>query len=241
MSRALALVISSLCALLLNACALPTPLDSGVRPVGMSKRPPVESDEGSISGAMHSELIQSLLMQKQYYAALAHVEAAQSEEGATPELRYLEAEARRELGQSAQAQALYTGLLRSVYAAEAYQGLGLLQGARKDWSGAIEQLTLAVERKPASAAMRGDLGYALMAAGRWNEALTELATAVELDPGSARNRNNLIVLLMLNGDEAGVKRVASASDVSRQALVKLRVQAQSLRQSLRGSSRRKTG
>lgn len=213
---------------LVTGCSLPSRMDSS-----SFEFRPVESGSaegaGEARAAVHTELIQTMLAQRQYYAALAHIEQRVGEQGQTPELRYLEAEVRRRLDQVREAEALYRGLLRnSRYAGMAYHGLGLVAASRKDLRTAVQHLRAAAERRPTDAEIRNDLGYALMLAGRYDEALPEIATAVELDGDDDRARNNLLILLMLKRDEAGVRRVAGESAVSSAELARLRTQAQSL-------------
>ena len=207
--------------LALSACSLPQTLDDSGTPVVAGAG---TQDAGE---ALHNELVVGMLRQKQYYAALAHVQEQENQSGATPELRYLEAEARRQLNQDKAAEQLYKGLLRGPFAADSYHGLGLMY-AKTDLNSAVQQLREAVKRRPTDAQMRNDLGYALTMAGHYSEALPELATAVELDPEDSQGLNNLIVLLMVTHDEAGVKRVASQGGVSAEALAALRKQAQAL-------------
>ncbi len=178
--------------------------------------------------AVHVDLIRGMLAQDNNYAALAHIQDQQRRSGNTPLLRYLEAEARRRLGETAAAEALYRGLLRGEMAAQAYHGLGLLYATR-DLTQAIGFLREASQRRATDAELRSDLGFALLRAGRYRESMTELATAVELDAASSKARNNLLLLLITTGDEAGVKRVAADTGVDAKTLTRLRKQAQSLR------------
>lgn len=188
--------------------------------------------------AVHADLIRGMLAQKQVYAALAHVQAQAQAGNTSPELRLLEAEARRRLGQKQAAQEIYRELLNSTFVAEAYHGLGL-SNAGSDWRTSVWQLQQAVQRKPTDAQMRNDLGYALMVSGRHAEALPELATAVELEAGSGADkaRNNLVLLMMVTGDEASVQRLARESGMSAETLADLRRRAQSLAQNSRQASR----
>lgn len=186
---------------------------------------------------VHVDLIRRMLDQKQYYAALAHVQAQARESGGSEELRLLEAEARRKLDQREPAQAIYRDLLKTRYAAEAYHGLGLTN-VKFDLRTAVWQLQQAVQRRPVSAEMRNDLGYALMLAGRHAEALPELATAVELEAGSGSDkaRHNLVLLMLVRGDEASVARLTQQSSMSADTLAGLRRQAQSLQRKPAASS-----
>lgn len=211
-------------ALLLCACASESrrQLDQSV-----DSELPADTPESRLQ--VHMDLIRRMLDQNQYYAALAHVQGQVQESGATDELRLLEAEARRKLGQTAQAQALYRQLLKSPqHVPAAYHGLGLTN-VSSDPKLAIWQLQQAVQRRPADAEMRNDLGYALMLSGRYAEAMPELSTAVELEAGRRdRARNNLVLLMLVRGDEAAVNRLAQQSGMSADTLAGLRRQAQSL-------------
>lgn len=187
----------------------------------------IPDDSPAAQRKIHTDLIRGMLRQQQYYAALAHIEAQMRESGANAELRLLEAEARRRLGQVAQAQALYRDLLRTNYAAEAYHGLGLTN-VSTDLRTAVWQMQQAVQRKPTDTDMRNDLGYALMLAGQHGAALTQLATAVELEAGtgSRKARHNLILLMIVRGDEPAVRKLAAEAQLSEAALAEMRRQAQ---------------
>lgn len=177
--------------------------------------------------AMHVELIRKMLDQQQYYAALAHIQQQQRVSGNNMELRYLEAEARRELGDTVTAEQLYRGLLETRLAGEAYHGLGLMYATR-NMGTAVQYLQEAARRKPTDAQVRNDLGYALMRAGRLREAMPELSTAVELDPSSDKARNNLLLLLMVMRDEPGVQRVIGEAGVTPETVARLRGEARDL-------------
>lgn len=209
------------CALTLAGCALPQRVDA---PEG----PPSGGAGAEVDRELYGQLIRSMLDQGQYYAALAHVQQRQRSGGDRTELRYLEAEARRGLGQVAAADALYQGLLKTSYAARAYHGLGLLH-AGHDLGRAIGYLREAARRAPTDADVRNDLGYALLRARRDDEALLELATAVELAPEAEKARNNLILLLIVRGDEAAVKRMAGEAAVPAETMARLRRQAAALK------------
>lgn len=210
-------------ALLVAGCALPKRIDAppsgAAGAAGGSER---------VDSAVHAELVRSMLDQERYYAALAHVQQLQRESGNREEWRYLEAEARRSLDQTAAAEALYRGLLRGRLAGPAYHGLGLLYAGR-DLAVATGYLREAARRAPTDADVRNDLGYALLRAGRYGEALAELATAVELAPESGQARSNLLLLLLVQNDEAAAARIAQQAAVPPEAMTRLRAQARSLR------------
>lgn len=185
------------------------------------------STEDEVAG-VHTDLVRTMLARKQYYAALAHIQDLRNRNGDNDELSMLEAEGLRELGRNTEATQIYRRLLRGRYSAEANHGLGLIY-VRDNPSAGIDYLGTAVSQRPTDIEMRNDYGYALMQAGRYEAALTELATAMELAPGNSRARNNLLILLMLTGDEAGVRRVAASGGLDNAALAVLRRQAASLR------------
>jgi Flp pilus assembly protein TadD len=148
-------------------------------------------------GEIRVDLIRQMLAQGHYYAALANIEDAQRGTGGNDELTLLEADARRNLDQQQQADALYRKLLSSrKYAVQANHGLGLLY-VKTDLDEAIRYLQLAVKDAPTNVDFRSDLGYALMEAGRYTEAQPELATANELAPDDQRTVKNLIILYLL--------------------------------------------
>lgn len=212
--------------LLASAC-----VSESRRQLDATVAPEIATDTPESQRQVHIDLIRRMLDQNQYYAALAHVQAQVQDTGGSEELRLLEAEARRKLGQRDAAMAIYRDLLKTRYVAEAYHGLGL-SNVQAQLPTAIWQLQQAVQRRPASAEMRNDLGYALMMAGRYNEAMPELATAVELEAGASgsdRARNNLVLLMLVSGDEAGAQRVVQQSGMKDDTLAGLRRQAQSLR------------
>lgn len=205
-----------------SACALPRPLDaaSASTPVNRSSDRP----DDPVDREVYRDLIGSMLENHQYYAALAHVQQQQQRSGNTPELKYLEAEARRNLGQVAQADALYRSLLRGDMAAQAYHGLGLLHADRQP-AQAVAFLQEAARRRPTDAEIRNDLGYALLRMRRYDEAMPEFATAVELAPGSERARNNLLLLLFARRDDAAAAKMIREAGIPADTVARLRRQA----------------
>lgn len=187
----------------------------------------VRERNGNDDGVVHTDLIRGMLAKQQYYAALAHIEEEKRASGSTRELKLLEAEARRKLGQGPQAEKIYKELLNTEYGGDAEHGLGLIY-VNRDLNSAVQHLRLAVQRRPTEGTFRNDLGYALMVSGRYKEALPELATAVELDQNNQLSRNNLITLLLITKDEARAKQVARDSGVSDEELAGLRRKAQTL-------------
>lgn len=201
---------------------------------GCATRPAAPSDSQLDQRRLHLDLVRGMIAQNQYYAALAHIQEQRTRGYDDDDLRLLEAEAQRQLKRYADAEKNYRQLLLSPLAAEAYHGLGLLFSGR-DLNQSIANLRRAVQKRPASPAMRNDLGYALMLAGRYPEALPELATAAELSPDQVQNTNNLIVLLLLMKDEPSVRRVAADAGIRSDQLVQLRERALTLKPTVKNT------
>jgi Flp pilus assembly protein TadD len=220
--RAVALFVVLLAGgLLLSACAGPRALQEAERNIELASGPQADAE-------VYSDLIQGMLDQQQFYAALAHIEQMRIESGDRPALGLFEGRALYGLGLMGQAEAAYRRLLRGPLDAEAHHGLGLvLSGSQPDR--AIEHLTLAVRGRPTNVRMRNDLGFALTQAGRYRDARLQLATAVELAPDDNRARNNLVLLLLASGDEAGARSVARDAGIDERRLAQMRVQAERIR------------
>jgi len=182
--------------------------------------------------ALYLDAVRALIGQGQYYAAIAHIQEDRRTLGDTPELRLLEAEARRNLKQNRTAESLYQSVLRSSatspLAGKAHHGLGLLY-ADYDLTASLRELREATRLRPTDAAIRSDTGFALMQARRFGEARTELATASELAPDNIAARNNLLILLFVQGDEAAAARLAAQAQVDSTLLARLKAQAQSFK------------
>ena len=174
------------------------------------------------------DAVRAMLDQGQYYAALAHIEEQKQGAADSPDLIYLEAEARRHLRQREQAEALYRRLMGGPLEGKAWHGLGLLT-APSDLDAAIRSLRNASAKLPTDVEIRNDLGYALMEAGRYTEALPELSTAAELAPSQLKSRNNLIILMLLTGNQAGADQMAKQSGATPETVKQLRSQAQAIR------------
>ena len=204
--------------------------DGGLRrldePVGqrLPERAPADAD----AAALYTGAVRALMQQGHYYAALAHLQGDRRSRGDSAELRLLEADCRRNLGENAAAATLYRGLTGTAFAAQAHHGLGRILAADGELPRGIDHLRRAAALRPTDVDVRNDLGFVLMQAGRYPEARTELATAAELAPGEAKSRNNLLILLMLMRDEAAVRRIVARTGVDAALLARLRAQAQSL-------------
>lgn len=240
--KAIAAAAVLLPAALLGGCLSTAAVERGidgarVGPVRMGEGPaparaglfPESSVQNSDDRALHGELIRGMIDQRQFYAAIAHIEAQRVRQGDSPELRWLEADARRRLGELDAAEALFIDLRRGAYAARAEHGLGLIAAARGQPGPAIAHLERAVGLSPTVVDMRNDLGFAYLQARRFDAALTQLATASELSPDDPRVRNNLVLLLLASGDSRRALEVAESSGLDTDAFVRLQQQAQTIR------------
>ncbi len=179
-------------------------------------------------GELHNELIRGMIEQRQFYAAIAHIQAQRVGSGDSAELRWLEGDARRRLGELGEAEQLFSTLSRSPYAANAQHGLGLIAATRGRHDQAMQHLTSAVALRPTASEYRNDLGYAYLRAGQFDAALRQLATAAELTPNEPRIRNNLILLLLASGDTQRARDMADSSGVDAAGFARLQAQARQL-------------
>lgn len=216
------MIVASACLLGLAAC------NSQPSRSGPAENDEVEAADPAKVRQIRSDAVRTLLDQGQYYAALAHIEEQKLSAADSPEVIYLEAEARRHLLQREQSEALYRRLMGGPLEGKAWHGLGLLT-APTDLAAAIQSLRNASSRLPTDVEIRNDLGYALMEAGRYTEALPELSTAAELAPSQLKSRNNLILLMLLTGNQAGADQMAKQAGATPETVKQLRSQAQSIR------------
>lgn len=185
--------------------------------------------ETQSDAALHTDLIRNMVEQGKYYAAVAHIEAQRRQAGDSAQLRWLEADARRRLGQHAQASVLLQSLVKTPFGAQAEHGLGLIAATQGEAARAHGHFERAVNLAPTVAEFRNDLGVSHLQAGRYAPALVELATATELDPTHLRAQNNLIVLLLASGDTRRASEVATALGLGSSAFARLQAEAHTLR------------
>lgn len=179
--------------------------------------------------AIYRDLIAGLLQQDKHYAALAHIEEYKRQDGATPELQLYEARALYGLELDGQAKAVFLDLRDTALDGEAQHGLGLIAARDGDLAQATEYFIRAVRQRPTDIAMRNDLGFALLRAGRFRDARLQLSTALELSPDNTRAQNTLIMMLMIQGDRQGVQSLAANVGIDEPALARLRAQSERLR------------
>lgn len=216
-------------AVTLTACSVP----GGHRPAVPSLRATDAgnslADSNNKRGGVHLTLIHEMINNGQYYAALAHIQAAQKDAGPNDlRLQLLEADTRRELGQHKRAERLYLSLLGSAVDGQALHGLGLLRAHEGNLPQAIADLKKAAQELPTNAKIRNDLGYALMQVGQYHAALPQLSTAAQLEPHQLRSRRNLIMLMYLMGHPTDAAQLGSQSGLNPAQLKTLEKQARAM-------------
>ncbi len=163
---------------------------------------------------MYLGLIRQMQDQGLYFASLAHIDAYEQQNGSTPEIQRLRADALRETRQSAAADATYRTLLSSSEASAAWHGLGLLAAQKGDYKTAATSLQEAAKREPTNPVMLSDLGYALLRSGDIAAARVPLAQAAELAPDNRKMIGNLALLLLVSGDAEKARTVMEKGALS---------------------------
>lgn len=163
---------------------------------------------------MYLGLIRQMQDEGMYFASLAHIDAYEQQNGSTPELQRLRADAQRETRQSVAADAGYRKLLGSVEASAAWHGLGLLAAQNGDYPAAVTALREAAKREPTNPVMLSDLGYALLRSGDVAGARVPLAQAAELAPDNRKMIGNLALFLLVSGDPEKARAVMDKGALS---------------------------
>jgi Flp pilus assembly protein TadD len=194
------------CCFLLGGCA-----QVGFEPVPSTA--PRASDVGTLDAAAKSrlylEVVNGLLEQGRYRAALAYLDQYAVAEKKTPFFQQLYGEALLGTEQYEEAAEAFSALTRGPLAPEGYSGLGRVSGAQGDWAAAVSHFRKAVAVRPSSAEFLNNLGYAQLCLGgdSIREAEFNLRQAQELDPASISIRNNLVIALLLAGKEGEARRL----------------------------------
>jgi Flp pilus assembly protein TadD len=83
---------------------------------------------------------------------------------------------------------------------QAWNGLGVIADAARDWSGAEAAYDRALALRPQEAAILNNKGYSLTLQHRYAEAAAVLEKAAKQEPGNPRIRTNLQMALALGGN-----------------------------------------
>ncbi|SFA80718.1 Tetratricopeptide repeat-containing protein [Collimonas sp. OK607] len=163
---------------------------------------------------MYLGVIRQMQEKGMYFASLAHIDAYEQQNGSTPDIQRLRADALRETRQSAAADAAYRKLLNSSEASAAWHGLGLMAAQNGDYKGATASLREAAKREPTNPVMLSDLGYAMLRSGDIAAARVPLAQAAELAPDNRKMIGNLALFLLVSGDAGKARAVMDKASLS---------------------------
>ena len=174
-------------------------------------------DDASTS-RLYLSVVNGLIEQGRYRAALAYLDQYAVKERKTPYFQQLYGEALLGTGQYEEAAAAFAELEGSDLEPDGFNGVGRVRAAQNDWAGAVEYFQKAVNARPSSAEFLNNLGYAQLCVGGETIPAAEfnLRQAQELDPGSASIRNNLVIALMMAGKDEQARRLLSGIPTSRE-------------------------
>lgn len=175
------------------------------------------------------KLVEQMQRENLWFASLAHIEALEKRWGTSPESTRLRADALRQTGQAAQSETAYKRLMGTPLEGAGYRGLGLLAGARGNYTEAVLLLKQAQRHAPTDALLLSDLGYAHLRAGSSDEARLPLMQALQLRPDSTQAQANLALYLELTNQQEQAAAMMDANRMSPAARAAIREAAQQLR------------
>lgn len=181
--------------------------------LGMTGFTPTSADDAPSESSTHTlylTIVEGLLAQGRYRAALGYLNQYAVSESANPRFNMLRGEALLGVQQYDEAQKSFATLIDTDLSGVGYSGLGRVEAANGNWDAAQKNFTKAVAARPSDADYLNNLGYAEIQLDKEKsvaKALFNLRQAQELDPKSASIRNNLILALTLSGEEEEAQRV----------------------------------
>jgi len=164
--------------------------------------------------ATYLKLVEQMQKEDLWFASLAHIDALEQRWGVSPESTRVRAEALRQTGQAAPAEAAYKRLMGTPLEGAGYRGLGLLAGMRGNYAEAVQLLAQAQRRTPTDALLLSDLGYAKLRAGQIDEARLPLMQALQLRPDSTQAQANLALYLEVTGQRDQATALMNANRMS---------------------------
>lgn len=194
--------------LLISGCATPAPMAARIQSARTEAA--LAEPAGAMTPAAQADLylgvVDGLIRQQRYEAAIAFLAKFQKSETLTPRYHKLAGDALSGAGRTDEAIAAYRQALQSDLAAQAYNGIGRSLSLRGDWVLAAENFRQAATLDPANATYLNNFGYAQLKQDFRGPALapvvSELQRAHELDPDSNLIRANLALALSLSGSRA---------------------------------------
>lgn len=213
--RALAVIGSILIPFLLSGCSsLNTSAKDFSEQIAMQRQQGEQDTPSLDNKAVYLDMIKKMQDTSMYFASLAHIDAYQKTYGSSPDIQLLRANALRETGQAALAEAQYRQLLQTSTSGAAWHGLGLLAAKQGNFSIAATDFREAVLREPTNATMLSDLGYALLQVGDTSAARVPLMQAAELAPSNRKVISNLALYLMVSGESDKARAVITQAKIS---------------------------
>lgn len=184
-------------------------LAAGCTTLPQKPQPEPASPDTTMAQPNQAELylgvVDGLIRQKRYEAAIAFLAKYQKSQILTPRYHKLAGDALTGAGRIDEAIAAYRQILKTPLASDAYNGIGKALSARGAWAEAAENFRQAATLDPSNAGYLNNFGYAQLEQDFRGPDLapvvTELRRAHELDPGSNRIRDNLALALSLSGSE----------------------------------------
>lgn len=171
--------------------------------------------------ATYLQLVSQMQQQGLWFASLAHIDALEQRWGVTPDSTRVRADALRQTGQAAPAEAAYKRLMGTPLESAGYRGLGLIAGERGNFAESTQLLRQAQRRTPTDGLLLSDLGYASLRAGQYEEARLPLMQALQLRPDSTQAQANLALYLELTNQREQALALMDANrmpEASRQAV-----------------------
>jgi Flp pilus assembly protein TadD len=151
-------------------------------------------------------VVDGLIRQKRYEAAIAFLAKYQKTQTLTPRYHKLAGDALAGAGRFDEAIAAYRQIIKTPFAPQAYNGIGLALSARGQWAQAGENFRQAAILDPSNAGYLNNFGYAQLKQDFHGADLapvvSELRRAHELDPDSSLIRTNLALALSRSGSQA---------------------------------------
>ena len=111
-------------------------------------------------------VVSGLIKQGRYEAAIAFLDRYAQEQSVTPRYRLLRGDALLGAKQYDDAAVAYSLAAQSEFAAQAYNGLGRVEGARGRWNVAVTDFQRASMLDPVNAGYLNNLGYAKLRQGQ---------------------------------------------------------------------------
>lgn len=166
----------------------------------------LKSDERARS--LYLSVIEQLIQQEKYRAALAHLDEYERIYKGTPVLHRLRGDAWLALGNLPTAKREYEGISTGALAGYGKHGLGRVEAAQKAWPQASLYFAEAVREQPTNVRFLNDFGSALSEMGDLGQAEFQLRKALELSPADETVKSNLDALLLKSASLSG----ATAAD-----------------------------